>query len=164
MNAFVTAAIAAIVPLIIGFIWYNPKFLGNAWMKASGLNEENMKGGNMAVIFGLTLLFSYMMALFLGISGIVIHQAGVGSLLAEGSPELAQQGKDFLTAAGTRYNTFKHGAFHGIIAAIFFALPVLGVNALFERKSGKYIFIHLGYWVITLALMGGIMCQFTKVG
>jgi hypothetical protein len=164
MNVFVTSAIAAIVPLLIGFIYYHPKVLGGAWMKATGLTEESMKGGNMAVIFSLTLLLSYMMAIFLGISGAIIHQAGVNSLLAEGGPELIQQGKDFLTAAGTRYNTFKHGAFHGIIAALFFALPVLGINALFERKSGKYIFLHLGYWVITLALMGGVICQFTKVG
>jgi hypothetical protein len=60
---------------------------------------------------------------------------------------------------GHNFRTFKHGAFHGILSAVFFALPVLGIQAMFERRSGKYIFIHLGYWVITFVLMGGIICQ-----
>jgi hypothetical protein len=39
-------------------------------------------------------------------------------------------------------------------------LPLIGINSLFERKSFKYIFIHTGYWIISLALMGGVLCQF----
>ena len=60
---------------------------------------------------------------------------------------------------GENFRTFKHGALHGTIAGIFFALPVFGIIALFERRSWKYVLIHLGFWVITLALMGGVLCQ-----
>ncbi|HRN41812.1 MAG TPA: DUF1761 family protein [Vicingus sp.] len=31
---------------------------------------------------------------------------------------------------------------------------------MFERKGFKYIAINSGYWIITLGLMGGVICQF----
>ena len=53
--------LAALVPLAIGNIWYNPKIgFGNAWMKASGMTEEKAKGANMILILGLTYLFSFL--------------------------------------------------------------------------------------------------------
>ena len=154
---------AALVPLIIGAIWYNPKVLGTAWMNASGVTEEKMKGANMGVIFGLTLLFSFFISLAL--YSIVIHQAHVYSILAteasakDPASELGKWLADFNSRFGTYYRTFKHGVFHGTIAGILFALPVLAINALFERQGFKYIAINAGYWIISLALMGGIICQ-----
>jgi hypothetical protein len=56
------------------------------------------------------------------------------------------------------HRSFGHGALHGAIGAIFFVLPVLGINALFERKGWKYILINVGYWVVTLTIMGAIIC------
>ncbi|UPT65232.1 MAG: DUF1761 domain-containing protein [Sphingobacteriales bacterium JAD_PAG50586_3] len=159
MTPFITSAISALIPLIIGFVWYHPKVFGNAWMKANGLTEESLKKGNMAVIFGLTYLFSFMLSFMM--LGIVRHEMGMFSLVVDGSKEVSDMAMAIAAAVGDRYSTFKHGALHGTISAIFFALPVLGINALFERKGGKYIFIHLGYWIVTLALIGGIMCQFT---
>jgi hypothetical protein len=46
------------------------------------------------------------------------------------------------------------------MSGLFFAFPIVGINGLFERKSWKYIFIHAGYWMLTLMLMGGIVCAF----
>ncbi|HPH81947.1 MAG TPA: DUF1761 domain-containing protein, partial [Flavobacteriales bacterium] len=68
---------------------------------------------------------------------------------------------DFMSKYGNTFHTFKHGVFHGVLAGIFFALPVLGINSLFDRKSFKYIAINAGFWIVTLALMGGIICQFS---
>jgi hypothetical protein len=45
--------VAALVPMLIGFIWYNPKVLGNVWMKAADMTDEKVKGGNVPVIFGV---------------------------------------------------------------------------------------------------------------
>ena len=42
--AILTASVSA---LVVGFVWYNPKVFGNAWMKAAGMSEEQVKGGNM---------------------------------------------------------------------------------------------------------------------
>jgi hypothetical protein len=96
---------------------------------------------------------------------IVIHQMGVSSALfyAMNDPakkEAAEAIIKMFTENGQYANegrTFKHGAFHGILSGIFFALPLMGINALFERKSFKYIFLNAGYWTICLAIMGGII-------
>jgi len=154
---------AAIVPMVMGFIWYNPKVLGTAWMNASGLTEEKMKGANMGVVLGVSFLLSFILAFVLQF--IVIHQWGVVSTLA-GDPsfqdpttELGMYFADFMNKHGQNFRTFKHGAFHGTFAGLTIVLPILGTNALFERKGFKYIAINVGYWTITLALMGGILCQ-----
>jgi hypothetical protein len=160
-----TYFLAALIPLIIGFIWYNPKVLGNAWMKASGMTEEKMKGGNMIVIFAVTYLFGLMMTTILSV--LVIHQSSMFSVLAN-EPGIGVQGSeimnyynDFMTKYGQNFRTFKHGMLHGGITTIFFVLPIVGIVALFERKGFKYIMIHVGYWFITLMLMGGLICQFS---
>jgi hypothetical protein len=153
--------VAAIIPLVVGAIYYNPKVLGNAWMNASGMTEEMIQGGNMVKIFGLTLLFSLMLAS--SIMPAVIHQMNVYSLFAN-DPTAMDPGSetgaylaDFMAKYGDNFRTFKHGAFHGFLMSLFLALPILGINSLFERRSAKYIFIHLGYWAITLTLMGAII-------
>jgi|GEM_PF-2130697 len=84
----------ALAPLIVGFVWYNPKVFGNAWMKASDMTLEKSKGANMAVVLGFTLLFSSMAAFVL--SSIVVHQGGVFSLLqSEGGVAIAGAEEDF---------------------------------------------------------------------
>jgi len=153
---------AALIPLVTGFIWYNPKTFANAWMRSAGLSEEQLKGGNMAVIFGLTYLLS--LFLTLSVSTVVIHQAHVMSVLLnepginDPQSEIGQFLSSFMEKHGRNFRTFGHGAFHGVLAGLLFALPILGINALFERRGGKYIAIHTGYWVVTLALMGGVIC------
>jgi len=151
--------VAGLIPLITGFTWYHPKVFGHAWMKSAGLTEESLKGGKMALIFGLTYLFGCMLASAL--MTIVIHQMGVGSVLqGDTSTEAQAYMKQFLETYGDRFRTFKHGALHGTISGLFIAMPVLGICALFERKNFKYIAVHTGYWMLTMALMGGILCAY----
>ncbi|MBU2949685.1 DUF1761 domain-containing protein [Tamlana agarivorans] len=148
--------VAAFSALVVGFIWYNPKVFGNAWIKSAGLSETELKGGNMVKIFGLALLFAFMLSSAL--PGIVIHQAGALSLVG-GDPTKALPSYDvFISDYANAFRTFKHGALHGVLTGIFVVLPILGTNALFERKGAKYIFINSGYWIVTLAIMGGIIC------
>lgn len=79
LNFFLVSAIAALVPLIVGFVWYHPKVFGTAWLKINGFDEAKMKEGfNMPLVFGLTLVFGYLISFVL--SGIVIHQMGFFSL------------------------------------------------------------------------------------
>ncbi len=49
---FLILLAADVVPLIIGFVWYNPKVFGTAWMKARDMTEEKAKWANMGLIFG----------------------------------------------------------------------------------------------------------------
>lgn len=162
---FLVVILTGIIPLITGFVWYNPKVMGTIWMKESGVNPTPPDGKKMMVIFGLTFLFSAMLATFL--MTIVIHPMGLFSMLANHdadlanpSSELSQTVNGLMTKYGSEFRTFKHGVLHGVISSLFFVLPVVGVNALFEQKSAKYIALHVGYWAITMGLMGGVICAY----
>ncbi|WP_264536413.1 DUF1761 domain-containing protein [Flavobacterium sp. N1736] len=157
---FIALLVAAVVSLVVGFIWYNPKVFGTIWMKENNFTQEELRTGNMLKIFGLTYVFSVMITMTL--MSLTIHQSGAIGMV--GGPPLIDSAKPsfqaFMADYGTAYRTFKHGALHGFMSGLFFAFPVIGINGLFERKSWKYIFIHAGYWLVTLTLMGGIICAF----
>ncbi|SHM44547.1 DUF1761 domain-containing protein [Flavobacterium chilense] len=157
---YFTFLVAAIVTLIVGFVWYHPKVFGTIWMKENNFTQEELRKGNMLKIFGFTYLFAVMIAMTL--ASLTIHQSGALGMV--GGPLLVESAKPsfhaFMADYGTAYRTFKHGALHGFMSGLFFAFPVIGINGLFERKSWKYIFVHAGFWMLTLALMGGIICAF----
>ena len=62
---FYSVLVAAATTLVVGAIWYSPMLFANAWMKESGLTEEQLKKGNMLKIFGLTFIFSIMIAMIM---------------------------------------------------------------------------------------------------
>ena len=64
----------------------------------------------------------------------------------------------FMNDYGTAFRTFKHGALHGFMTGLFFALPIIGTNALYERRSFKYTFVTGGFWIMCLTIIGGIIC------
>lgn len=155
---------SAIVPLIVGFVWYHPKLFGNVWMKESGINADFEQKPNMGLVFGFTAFLSILLAFALVYT--VIHQMHIFSTVM-GNPELQNPNselnallKSLIEKYGQNFRTFKHGALHGSIAGFTIALPIVAVNSLFERKSFKYILIHAGYWTTCFALMGGIICGF----
>ncbi len=161
MQILLHSLVAALATLVLGFIWYNPKVFGNAWMTAIGKTEAEMReGSNMALMMFLTFLFSFLVALFM--NAVVIHQFGLNSLLQD-IPNSADGKKvlmlnDQIIDFEHKFRTFKHGAFHGVIAGVFFALPIIGMGAVYEKRSAKYIFITAGYWILSLAVIGGIVC------
>ena len=124
--------LAALIPMLMGFIYYHPKVFGNAWMQSLGLTEEDLKKGNMAVIFGVSLLMSFLLSMFL-----LVNVDGPG-----------QEGQ---------FDSFKHGAFHGTLIGFMVAMPVLVTGGLFERKNFKNLAINTVYWVITISLMAGVI-------
>ncbi|WP_109436573.1 DUF1761 domain-containing protein [Aquimarina sp. AU119] len=161
---FLIIALAALIPMILGFIWYNPKVFGTAWMNACGFTQEDLKGGNMALIFILSYVFSLFLAFIL--NTLVIHQFGFFSSimnepgLTETGTETYQYAQDYMAKYGNNFRTFGHGALHGSMIGLMVVLPVMGTNALFERKGFKYMAVNIGYWIVCLALMGGVICQF----
>jgi len=88
-----------------------------------------------------------------------IHQTGALSLIGGDSSTALPSYAAFMADYGDSYRTFKHGALHGTMIGLLIGLPILATQALFERKSVKYVAINAGYWIITLALMGGVICQ-----
>lgn len=160
-NAYATLS-AALIPMLLGFVYYHPKVFGAAWMSETGMTEEKAKSANMIKLVGFSLLFAVMLSIMMNM--IVVHQYNVPGIFQVGS-ELpsadSEEGKylaDFMAKYGNRHRTFSHGVVHGIFAGLLIALPVLGTNALYELRSWKYIFINAGFWLICMALMGGVIC------
>jgi hypothetical protein len=61
---------AAAVSFVLGGLWYSPALFGKAWQREVGLSDEQLKNGNMALIFGLAFVLSvvaaFVFAMFLG--------------------------------------------------------------------------------------------------
>jgi len=127
---YVQLAVAAIVPMITGFLWYGPMLFQNAWMKSINMTEEKIKEGNMGLTFGLSYVMSFILAFF--VAYIVRHDPA-------------------------SLSNFVHGLLHGAMLGVVVAMPVLVTNSLFEQKSKTNILINVGYWIITIALMGGLL-------
>lgn len=151
---FIALLAAGLVPIIVGFIYYHKKVVGNAWMNVTGMTEEKAREGNMAIIFSVSYILSIMLAFAL--NSLVIHQNGLFSLF--GGDESNELYKQVFDLTKDNFRTFGHGALHGFITSVFVGLPILGTNALFEQKGWKYIWINVGYWAITITIMGGIIC------
>ena len=153
---FLALLTAAASTLAIGFIWYNPKVFGTTWMKESGMTEDKMKGANMAMIFGLSFVYAFLISFILQM--LTIHQFGALGMVG-GDPTIAKPSYEaFMADYGSAFRTFKHGALHGFMTGLFLALPLIGTNALYERRSFKYVLITGGFWIVCFMIMGGIIC------
>ena len=130
--SWLSLVLATLVPMVMGFIYYHKAVFGNAWMASIGMTEEKAKQANMPVVFGVSLLMSFLIAFFL-----------LGNVNG-----LGQEGE---------FDTFKHGAAHGAIISFFVVIPTFITNGLFEQRSWKNMLINAGYWLLTLMLMGGIV-------
>jgi len=131
---YLAVVVGGLVPMVMGFIWYHPKLFGTVWMNSLGFKEEDLQGGNMAVIFGVSYLMSALIAYLLSTYIGTTHDASE--------------------------QVFTHGAFHGAFLAVFSAIPVLVTNSLFEKRNWTNILINMAYWFITITLMGGVVSFF----
>jgi len=153
---FLALLVAALSSLVIGFIWYNPKVFGTIWMQEAGIKQEDLKGANMAMIFGLSLVYAFFISFILQF--VTIHQFGAIGMVG-GDPSIAKPSyAEFMSDYGSAFRSFKHGVVHGFMTGLFLALPLVGTNALHEKRSFKYTLISGGFWVVCFMIMGGIIC------
>ena len=103
-------AVAALIPSILGFIYYHPKVAGTAWMKEMGKTEkELMEGFNMPVVMIVSLILSFFLAFFINATMEMVHKdVNDAGQLIYGS-----------------HHTFGHGMFHG---AFFGILSILSLE------------------------------------
>ncbi len=128
---YLAVVAASLIGFAVGSVWYGPLF-GKTWMTESGMTEEKVKEGNMAKIFGLSLVFQLIMAYCL-------------AMFFFGSPE------------GAAAMTVELTTFYGFLTGAGWILPAFAISGLFEQRSWKLILIHGGYWVIVFTLMGLVL-------
>lgn len=129
MNIFdvswITVIAAAATGFIVGGIWYGP-IMGKKWMGAVGLTEDQIKEGNMGLIYGGAFAFS------------LLASWTLAHTFATYATDL-----DFATKVLTAFGV-----------ALGFIIPAIGTNYLFSQKSKALFFIDASYWLLFYVAMG----------
>lgn len=118
---------AAVSMFLIGGVWYSKALFANVWMKENNLTEEQLAKSNKAKTFGLSFLFSLIMAFNLAMF-------------------ISDESIDFTMAI-----------FYSLCVGLGWIALAFGIVALFELRSWRYIFINGGYMVISFLVMGIII-------
>jgi len=126
--AYLEPLIGAAAAFMLGFLWYTALF-GKAWQAETGVTDEQAQSG-MAITHGIAFLMMFVLA------------SGINMIINFHEP--AEQ-------------TFTHGGFHGIMAAMTFALPAVAIHYAYQKKSLKLFLIDASYILLFCGLMGGIM-------
>jgi hypothetical protein len=130
---WLSMVLATIMPLLIGLVYYHPALFGKTWMDSIGQAGRQHSRSHRVIAIAVALVFCFFLSFFL----LNFNNGGIN-----------QEGD---------FDTFKHGAWHGAFIAITTAAPIIVINGLFGHRSWKSMLINLLYWVITLALMGGLL-------
>jgi len=118
---------AALSTFVLGGIWYSPALFGRSWMRENNLTDADLAKGNMPKIFGLSFVFSLIMA------------ANLAAFLAD-----------------PKTNTV-WGATAGLLAGLGWVTLGIAIITLFERRSWRYVAINGGYMTVAFVLMGAIL-------
>ncbi|MGB1316089.1 MAG: hypothetical protein ACPG4Y_08710 [Chitinophagales bacterium] len=133
---WISIAVAALAAVILAYVWNNIIFEDMAQEK----NEHRLPN---AMYFPLAYIFSFFIAM--GLWNQIIGLHGFIKMLKESAAEI------------TEY-PFAHGALHGVQSSFFYGvISVLVLTALLNGKGFKWIFVTVSYWVLAMALMGGII-------
>ena len=114
---------------IVGAIWYGAIF-GKAWQKAAGMSDEDVQGGNMPLIFGLTFVAEFVIAMVLW---------------------------HLLQRTGAAPHVVMMMAI-GLGAAVM--APAVGINYLYQRRPLSLFLIDAGHFIVGMAAMGGVFLLF----
>lgn len=122
---WLAVVLAALAGFVVGGIWYGP-VMGKKWMGAVGLSEEQIKQGNMGMIYGGAFAFS------------LLASWTLAHTFATYATDLSVMVK-VLTAFGV---------------ALGFLVPAIGTNYLFSQKSKTLFLIDASYWMLFYIAMG----------
>lgn len=133
---WISIAVAALAAVVLGFVWNNVLFKNVVQNK-----DENRLSP--AQYLPIAYIFCFFIATGLWKQIIGLH--GYVKMLKESAAEV------------TDYPFF-HGALHGVQDSFFFGvISVLVLTALLNGRSLKWTFATVSYWVLAMALMGGIV-------
>lgn len=137
---YLVIAVAALVPNILGAIYYGPLF-GKQWLSSLNFVAEDLKGRNEALIYGSALGLAFIVSFFLKFTISLVHK------------DIGANGELVFASFGT----FPHGALHGGMIAITMVIPVIISLGLFQKTKVSNILLNSIFWILTYAIMGGIL-------
>ena len=121
--------VAALVPIAVGFNWYSTKLFGTAWMRLIGKTQEQIAAeGNMV------------RALVVSNVGAVVTSYLLAQIVA------------FTGAEG-----FGEGFVIGIWGAMGLVATAFASSYVYENRPPSLYLINVGYHVVTLPIMAGIL-------
>jgi len=126
--AYLEILIGGLAAFLLGFAWYTALF-GKAWQAETKITDEQAQSG-MAMTHGLSFLMMCVMCFFM-------------NMMFNYHPMEEQN--------------FVHGAFHGMLTAVFLPVPALAINYLYQKKSLKLFLIDAGYVIAFCTLAQGVM-------
>lgn len=131
---YIAVFAAAVVSMIIGYLWYGPVF-GKPWMKEMGFTKEKMDA---AMKKGMAKTYGFMFVGSLVMSYVLAHSTvfAASYLKMTGAPA---------------------GLMSGFWNWLGFVAPVTLGSLLWENKSWKLWLLNNGYYLVTLMAMGTVL-------
>lgn len=117
-------AVATLMNLVIGGLWYSPMLFAKVWQRSAGITDEQLKAFNPAKVFTITLIVSWVICINLAF---------------------------FLASPGTDW---QWGMTAGFLAGFGWAAMIFVVISLFEQRSLPYMLVHGGYITVYFTLAG----------
>lgn len=129
MSSYVVVIVAAIVQMILGFLWYGPLF-GKTWMSLMGITPQRggSGGGGMSATYAWTF---------------------VASLVSAGVL------RKFATTVAAR--DLGAGIMLGLLVWLGFVATVTLGSVLYEKRPVKLYILNNAYQLINLAVTGAIV-------
>lgn len=124
---YVAVLVAALIFMVVGFVWYSLPVFGKSWMKEVGLRKEELNGGSAtsyALVTLAGLVQAYVLAHF-------IYYAGATTLLT--------------------------GLTTGLWIGVGFTAMAIAANYVFARRSAMLWMIDSGYFIVSLAFAGAVL-------
>lgn len=128
---YIAVILAAVVAMVVGFVWYGPMLFGKQWMKLIGHTPESMKsaqkemGKTYGISFVLALITAYVLAHVM-----------------------------FLSQNYFQYPAVQTGLTTAFWMWLGFVMPVQLTDVLFGNKKMQLFAINTGYQLASLLAMG----------
>jgi hypothetical protein len=119
--------VAAVVGIIVGFVWYAPQVFGRRWARASGI-ELPQPGQVQPITYVGAIVTAALTAYVLAV---IIRGLGAASLA--------------------------DGAIVGLVVWLGFVATWLASGVFFERRSTEWWAINAGQAIVSLVIMGAII-------
>ena len=125
--------VCVVVSMVSGSIWYNPKTFFDIWWRGIGKPEGGRPGTeNMGLTWGLTILSSFVQAVFMALMVNAMGSMSGGATLVS-------------------------GAATGFLLWLGFIAPTYLVNKLFAGHGFKVWAIEVGNHLVNFVLFGAIL-------